>query len=280
MAELLIGCADGRTDQMLSSIDTLMNNHPDSALRMLDSLKSEKPHWSKSQRMRYDLLHLKAENKAFVPLTSDSIAKDLASYYDKWGNANERIMAHYLLGCTYRDMGEAPLAIEAYLDAIAQADTISKDCDYYTLSRIYAQMAEIYHKLLLFSYEINACKQSGHYASLAKDTITAIFEKDTYAGIYIIINKRDSAEILLKEVQSLYKQYGVTPNALQSSTKLMHLYVQEVTKLPEAKRLIDEYESKSNQFGANHELSGARKQYYYYKGQSPKPLIVPYDELR
>lgn len=267
IAGLLAGCGDSRTDQMLSSIDALMNNHPDSALRMLDSLKSEKPHWSKSQRMRYDLLHLKAENKAFVPLTSDSVAKKLVSYYDTWGNANERMMAHYLLGCTYRDMGEAPQAIDAYFNAITQADTISKDCDYYTLSRIYAQMAEIYHKQLLFSYEINACKQSCHYASLAKDTITAIFEKDTYAGIYIIINKRDSAEILLKEVQSLYKQYGVTQNALQSSTKLMHLYVQEVTKLPEAKRLIDEYESMSKQFGANHELSGARKQYYYYKGQ-------------
>lgn len=67
-AGLLMGCGDSRTDLMLSSIDTLMNNHPDSALYMLDSLKAEKPHWPKSQRMRYDLLHLKAENKADVLL--------------------------------------------------------------------------------------------------------------------------------------------------------------------------------------------------------------------
>ena len=53
-AGLLMGCGDRKTDQMLSSIDTLMNNHPDSALQILDSLKSEQPHWSKSQRMRYD----------------------------------------------------------------------------------------------------------------------------------------------------------------------------------------------------------------------------------
>ena len=265
---VLIACSEGREHaEMLDCIDTLMNNHPDSALRMLDSLKSEKPHWSKSQRMRYDLLHLKAENKAFVPLTSDSVAKKLVSYYDTWGNANERMMAHYLLGCTYRDMGEAPQAIDAYFNAITQADTISKDCDYYTLSRIYAQMAEIYHKQLLFSYEINACKQSCHYASLAKDTITAIFEKDTYAGIYIIINKRDSAEILLKEVQSLYKEYGFTQNALQSSTKLMHLYVQDERKHSVTKELMDEYEAESNSFDRNHELSGTRRQYYYYKGK-------------
>lgn len=155
-AGLLVGCGDRRTDQMLSSIDTLMNNHPDSALQMLDSLKSEKSHWSKSQRMRHDLLHLKAENKAFVPLTSDSVAKNLVSYYDTWGNANERMMAHYLLGCCYRDMGDSPRAIDAYLDAIAQADTTSKNCDYYTLSTIYAQMGGLFHKQLLLSSEIEA----------------------------------------------------------------------------------------------------------------------------
>jgi len=266
-AGLLVGCGDRRTDQILSSIDTLMNNHPDSALQMLDSLRSEKPHWSKNQRMRYNLLHLKAENKAFVPLTSDSIAKDLVSYYDTWGNANERMMAHYLLGCCYRDMGDSPRAIDAYLDAIAQADTTSKDCDYRTLSRVYGQMAGLYHKQLLLSYEIEAYKCASHYASLAKEKLNAIFALDKSTSAYILLNMKDSAERLLNETMCLYNQYGFTQNALQSSIKLMHLYVQEVSKLPEAKRLIDEYESNSDQFGANHELSGTRKQYYFYKGQ-------------
>ena len=252
---------------MLSHIDTLMNQYPDSALQKLDSLKSEKPHWSKNQRMHYDLLHLKAENKAYVPLNSDSIAKELVSYYNTWGNANERMMAHYLLGCVYRDKGDSPRAIDAYLDAIAQADTTSKDCDYRTLSRVYGQMAGLYHKQLLLSYEIEAYKCASHYASLAKEKLNAIFALDKSTSAYILLNMKDSAERILKETMCLYNQYGFTQNALQSSIKLMHLYVQEVTKLPEAKRLIDEYESNSDQFGANHELSGARKQYYFYKGQ-------------
>ena len=265
-AGLLVGCGDRRTDQMLSHIDTLMSQQPDSALQLLDSLKADKPQWSRSQRMRYDLLHLKAENKAFVPLTSDSVAKDLVSYYDTWGNANERMMAHYLLGCVYRDKGDSPRAIDAYLDAIAQADTTSKDCDYRTLSRVYGQMAGLYHKQLLLSYEIEAYKCASHYASLAKEKLNAIFALDKSTSAYILLNMKDSAERLLNETMCLYNQYGFTQNALQSSIKLMHLYVQEVTKLPEAKRLIDEYESNSDQFGANHELSGARKQYYFYKG--------------
>lgn len=164
MAALLAGCGDRRTDQMLSWIDTLMNNHADSALQMLDSLKEEKSHWTKSQRMRYDLLLLKAENKAFVPLTSDSIAKDLVSYYNIWGNANERMMAHYLLGCVYRDKGDSPRAIESYLDAINKADTTAKDCDFFTLSCVYSQMGGIFYNQLLLSNSIKAYQEASKNA--------------------------------------------------------------------------------------------------------------------
>ena len=123
LAALCAGCRDGRTDGLLSRIDTLTEARPDSALRMLDSLGAEKAGWSRRLRMRYDLLHLKAKNKAFVPLTSDSVARNLVDYYDTWGNDNERMTAHYLFGCVYRDKGDSPQAIDCYLDAVAQADT-------------------------------------------------------------------------------------------------------------------------------------------------------------
>lgn len=266
-AGLLAGCKDAKTAMVLSHIDTLINDHPDSALQMLDSLKAGKPQWARSQRMKYDLLYLKAENKAFVPISSDSIAKNLVSYYNTWGNANERLMAYYLLGCCYRDMGEAPRAVDAYLDAVAQADTTSNDCDFRTLSRVYAQMADIYHKQLLLTNEIEAYKRASNYAYLAKDTFNAIFAVDKSTAAYILLKKRDSAEILLNEVQRLYKQQGFVQDALLSSTKLMYMFVQNSNKLSEVKSLMDEYEAKSNDFNGNHELSGPKRQYYSYKGK-------------
>ena len=265
---VLIACSEGREHaEMLDCIDTLMNNHPDSALQILDSLKSEKPHWSRSQRMRYDLLHLKAENKAFVPLTSDSVAKDLVSYYDTWGNANERMMAHYLLGCVYRDKGDSPRAIDAYQKAISQADTTATDCDFYTLSCVYAQMAGVFHQQLLFTNEINARKLSTHFANYSKDSLLVILNLSKSAGAYLLLNKKDSAETLLKKVWHLYQKGHYVQQTLQASTTLIYLYVQEPNKNYEAKKLMDEYEAKSILFDNNHELSGARKQYYYYKGQ-------------
>lgn len=266
-AGLLAGCGDKKTDQALSYIDTLMSHQPDSALHVLDSLMVEKPHWVRSQRMRYDLLRLKAENKAYVPFSSDSIAQALVSYYNFWGNANERMMANYLLGCVYRDLGDSPRAIDAYQTAISKADTTNSNCDFYTLSCIYAQIAEIYHKQLLFSNELIARSSSNHFADIVNDTLQTILNISKSASAYILLNKKDSAEILLERAKQLYLKTSFVQEVWQSSTILMYMYVQDSDKLSEAKRLMDEYEQNSYLFNKHHELTGPRRLYYYYKGQ-------------
>ena len=81
------------------------------------------PEFTKGQRMRYQLLYHKAMNKAFIPFTSDSIMQEVADYYEHHGSANNQMLAYYVLGCVYRDMHEAPTALEYYNKATEQADT-------------------------------------------------------------------------------------------------------------------------------------------------------------
>ena len=264
---LMMGCTDGRYDAVLSQIDTLMEAHPDSALLRLDSIRSLKESWPKRLRMRYDLLEGKAQNKAFVDFTSDSIAKEFTRYYDSHGTANERMTAHYLLGCVYRDLGEAPHAVDCYLDAISQADTTSKDCDFYTLSCAYAQMAYIYYKQLLLTKSIEANKKASIYAFRSNQPKFAITNLVGMASSYILLNKRDSAELILKKANGLYLRYGLLQNALQSSNSLLYLYVDNPSKLKEAKELIDKYEELSTHFDRSLELRGDKRQFYYYKGK-------------
>ena len=263
----MMGCTDGRYDAVLSQIDTLMEAHPDSALQRLDSIRSLKESWPKRLRMRYDLLEAKAQNKAFVDFTSDSIAKEFTKYYDSHGTANERMMAHYLLGCVYRDLGEAPHAVDCYLDAISQADTTAKDCDFYTLSCAYAQMADIYYRQLLLSYSIIARKRASYYAFKANKPVYAISDLERIASVYILQNKKDSAELILIEVQHLYQRYGLLQNALQSFTKLMHIYLNDSNRIAQTKKLIDKYDSESSSFDKDHELQGSKRKFYFYKGR-------------
>ncbi len=71
--------------------------------------------------------------------TSDSVMKDVVAYYDKYGSANERMLANYVLGCVYRDLHEVPLALEYYNKATEQADTTATDC---TMARFTGYIAK------------------------------------------------------------------------------------------------------------------------------------------
>lgn len=65
-------------------------------------------------------------NKADISFSSDSIMKNVVAYYEKHGTSNERMLAYYMLGCVYRDLYEAPMALENYDKAAEQADTTKK----------------------------------------------------------------------------------------------------------------------------------------------------------
>lgn len=262
---LLTGCGgDGYTPE-LRAIDSVINEKPDSALRLLDSLSNEAAAWPKSQRMRHSLLTMKAQNKAYVPFTSDSLARDIVSYYDNNGSPNDRLMARYLLGCVFRDLGEAPQAVDCYLDAVSQADTTAADCDYHTLAVAYSQMARLYHQQLLLSEELEARKCASKFSYLDKDTVNEIHHTERMADVYVLMNKKDSAELIIKEAQRLYMKHGYRQKALQASLSLLYMYVKS-SRLPEAKQLIDQFDAESDWFDSCHELPPSRRQYYYYKG--------------
>ena len=130
----------------LQRAEAAMGDHPDSALQILDSLGEHEQEFGKHFRMQYLLHRTNAQNKTNIIFTSDSVAKELVDHFDSHGTTNERVLAHYLLGRAYSDMGEAPKAINSFQDAINAADTTAKDFDFYTLGCVYSQMATVYHR--------------------------------------------------------------------------------------------------------------------------------------
>ena len=218
-------------------------------------------------QMRAQLEELERQNREYEDFTTDSLAKELVDYFDRHGTANERLRSHYILGCVYRDLGEAPRAVDTYLDAASQADTTANDCDFRTLGCVYAQMGSIYHRQLLLTNEIEARRKSYHYAMMAADTLGCLSEMKYTAGAYILKNQYDSAEFFLKEALRLYDEYGFIQDGLRSSTMLMSLYVNQPNHIDDLKRLIDRYESECDIFDKQNELHSRKRIYYYYKGK-------------
>ena len=98
-------------DAVLDTADSLVNEHPDSVIQLLEPLAIEKEQMASSQQMRWQLLLNSAQNKCDTIFRDDSLQLELVKYYDRHGSPNERMTAHYLLGRAYSDMGEVLLTI-------------------------------------------------------------------------------------------------------------------------------------------------------------------------
>lgn len=154
-ALLLISCGGGQMhDARLQGLDSLVETSPDSALAVMSHIDGSL--LRRSDRMYLELLRAKAMNKAFVDFTTDSVLLEVNDYYDSYGTPNQQMLAHYLLGCAYRDLGSAPKAIDAYLEVLNRVDTTNSDFDYRLLSRVYSQTANLYSMLKIPSYEEDA----------------------------------------------------------------------------------------------------------------------------
>ena len=265
---LLVSCGTRKEykDALLRA-ETVMDEHPDSALLILDSLGQHESEFTRHFRMQYQLHRQNAVNKTSDKFTSDSLCQVLVSYFDRHGNVNERVLAHYLLGRAYTDMGEAPMAISSYQDATSVADTTATDFNYSTLSCAYSQMASLFRQQLLLTNEIEAREKASHYAFRANQIQWGLYDQVLSAGAYILLNKKDSAEIILKSALEQYRKHGYTQEALRFSKKLMYLYTEPPQRLAEAKALMDQFEAESELFDEHHELPPSQHQYYYYKGK-------------
>ena len=209
---LLSSCAGNRKyDDLMKRADSIMNVNDDSAkvaIRMLDGIKPQLPEFSQSQKMRYELLRHKAMNKACITFTSDSVMKEVVDYYDHHGSANERMLANYVLGCVYRDMHEAPMALEYYNKATEQADTTAADCDYGTLYRVYSQMGFLFSKQYLPYQLLDAFGKAEKYAYLAKDTLNAIINYQNRENAYSYLGNKDSVIAINLHAATMFKQIG------------------------------------------------------------------------
>lgn len=252
---ILTSCAGNRKyDDLMQRADSIMNVNDDSAkvaIRMLDGVKSKLPEFTQSQKMRYELLRHKAMNKACITFTSDSVMKEVVDYYENYGSANQRMLANYVLGCVYRDMHEAPMALEYYNKATEQADTTAADCDYGTLYRVYSQMGILFDKQYLPYQLLDAFGKAEKYAYLAKDTLNAIINYQNKGDAYDYLGKKDSVVAINLRSANMFKRIGDNYNAAIALGCNYSYYI-EMQDTVNAKKAFEAYFSTGYEGNSNY----------------------------
>ena len=267
IATIFTACTEhGDFERRLAVADSLMTHEqPDSAYRMLCGMNEEAEEVSEPLRMRHLLLRSNAQNKAYVDFTSDSIGCLLVNYYDAHGTPNERMLAHYIKGCAYRDMGDQPASLRCYNDAVAAADTSRADCNYDQLSIIYGQIARIFRHRAMPDNALQAYEYAERYAWKAKDTIKVFTFWGNKSDALINQGKIEEALRIKEAATEGFRKMGYPQYAAQVMGLCIKWYARQ-GEFEKAKAAMDEFENHSGYFLKNGDIEPGREDYYQIKG--------------
>ena len=263
---VLTSCTrQGKCDESLGKADSLMNTAPDSALTILNSLESSSQYFSQENLRRWQLLRLMAQNKCDTVFHSDSLQLKLVKYYDRHGTPNERMSAHYLLGRAYSDMGEAPRALQCFLDAVACADTTSLNCDFQNLFRIYGQIAMIYQTQYMPGEELGAWEKFSHFALKSGDMYNYVRGKEMTLLPYYDMGDTVACLRITEECRKEYERHGMHQAAASVFPTGIYIHLLR-SDYAHAKEMMDLFENESGLFDSCGNISKGREGYYYSKG--------------
>ena len=228
------------------------------------------------RHMRAGLDSINVLNRTDQPFTPEDV-RPYVDFFDKEAKAfftllssdsihNDQLLAHYLLGRAYHKKGDAPMALECYQHAIDHADTTAmSDKDFAQLSRVYAQMAEIFSDQDLFRQQLTHDNLSVKYALRGKDTLAALMSYELKYYAYKKLDLIDSAIQTIEDVSKLYTQYGFTAEAAISLGSITRTLIDR-GELEKASNYMEKYESKSGLFNDEGNILAGREIYYYFKG--------------
>ncbi len=155
-------------DAVLADIDSLTEVEADSARKRLAALKPQMEGVKESTRAYYDLLCVKAADKAKVKHTSDSLICEVARYYEAHPKSGHLPEAYYYVGRANSDMQNGEKALIYFQKALLE-DSIHVTTR--LRSRVFAQMGYIYLRNGLLEDAINMQQLAHFYCEQIGDTL-------------------------------------------------------------------------------------------------------------
>ncbi len=122
---------DSRATMLMDRAESLMEQHPDSALFTLDSI-TPAALAPGEQSARYALLRSMALDKNYIDTTDFSVLQPAIDYYLTKGNPDQKLRTYYYQGRIYQNAGDDDSAMQAFVNAL---DLKEKATDTLTLAR-------------------------------------------------------------------------------------------------------------------------------------------------
>lgn len=186
----------GNETTLLHQADSLMQEFPDSALYLLESI----PHpekLSSSERADYAIFLTRARTKLYVHESSDSLIRFAVDYYKRSWNNERKMQAYYYRGCVYRDMRCMDLAVKDFLQALK---VIPKESEYLYLGAIYENLAGCYEEQDLYEDAMRAHYKAHEIYSKQKKNDGLFYAVRGIGYVFMLQHQLDSSLVYYQKV--------------------------------------------------------------------------------
>ena len=201
----LSACHDGgNATTLLHQADSLMQEFPDSALSLLESI-SHPEKLSGSERADYAIFLTRARTKLYVHESSDSLIRFAVDYYKRSWNNERKMQAYYYRGCVYRDMRCMDLAVKDFLQALK---VIPKESEYLYLGAIYENLAGCYAEQNLYKDAMHA-HHKAHEIYIKQKKDDGLFYAVRGIGyVFMLQHQLDSALVYYQKALDVAENIG------------------------------------------------------------------------
>jgi tetratricopeptide (TPR) repeat protein len=254
-----------RFEENLDSVCILLNeDKPDSAYTVLIGLDKAVPEMTEAEMMRYEVCRVSAKNKMFVSLKDEEEAMQRAvEYYEEHGSPDEKMEACLLLGSVYRDMGDAPQALEWFDKAITYGE---KGTNKTQLAKIHGQKADLFIKQRLFEdalVEVEKMESISRSLDEKSLQVNAMSIKSTIE--YCMGDYQESVNTYKEASSILCNSLHDTVRAARIAASSIASYMR-MERYRDAEELFDFYERHSGLFDDEGDILAGYESFYLDKG--------------
>ena len=214
------GCDDvARYDSRLTAADSLIHDHADSALKVLEALTPDDLA-TEGDRAYHDLLLTQALYKCYRPATTDSAINRALAYYCAHPKEREKLTRAYIYkGAVKEELGQDDSAMLYY----KTAEKVAGSDDYFNLGYCNLRIAQLYQNYYVNdSAVVERMKRASRYFTAIGDTGFLITALGTQGGYPNIVGQ-DSAYFYLNQAIDLARKID-SPKGLQYQSKLAGIY--------------------------------------------------------
>jgi tetratricopeptide (TPR) repeat protein len=190
-------------DRILKKAEALVEQYPDSALILLDSIQNPQ-NLEKRQRYQYLLLQVQAKDKSDQDIASDTLIFKVKNYYLKAGDLNKAALSSLYSGRVLQAQKKYEKSMTAYLDAENYSKQIKNDN---LNGLIQSSIGKVYYDQLLKDEAIPRFKLASKYFHQSENYRNEIVTFNQIGNCFLLQCKNDSAFVYFSKGLALADQY-------------------------------------------------------------------------